>query len=70
MIAHTITTGVLYLLAIIGVVVWIQRMLDAQRTPTDTQRFDDVARQLKDARRPPARPGQGKAARRNREAKP
>lgn len=68
MIAHTITTSVLCLLALIGVGVWIQRMLDAQTAPTDAQRFDGAVREIKDARRPRVRPGQGGAARRDHKA--
>ncbi len=47
MTAHALTTATLYVLAVIGVIVWIQRMLDAQSTPTDAQRFDGVARHLR-----------------------
>ena len=46
---HTIVTAVLCLLSIVGVAVWVQHVMD--RTLTDAQRFDEIAKRLKPGKR-------------------
>lgn len=46
---HTVVTVVLCLLSIVGVVVWVQHVMDRART--DAERFDEIAKRLKPGKR-------------------